>query len=279
MRPPEQPATWQVEADADDATAAAVFATDRLWNGYSLADLAPPLRAFTTVAVACQHDAHASAAACLFYRHPSFNSLIPHGAAAGIAAILAQANTAGALPQETFALAQAEQLAALARWYDFLDGRHEMLRMAVDAGTFRAPAERLARVERLGAADLEALRDLYAAYPESAFTADQLQLGVFYGVHDGAALVAAGGTHVVAPRYAIAAVGNVFTRPAARGHGYARAITAAVTAELLTTTCRDIILNVAVENAAALHVYASLGFHPHCRYWEGRARLRRGASR
>jgi ribosomal protein S18 acetylase RimI-like enzyme len=274
VRQREQFTTWQVEADADEATAAAAFAADRLWNGYSLADLAPPLRAFTTVAVARQHDTHAPAAACLFYRHPSFNSLIPHGAADGVATILARSSTLGVLPQETFALAQAEQLAALARWYDFPDGRHEMLRMAVDAGTFRAPATRTAGVERLDAADLEALRDLYAAYPESAFTSDQLQLGVFYGVRDGAALVAAGGTHVVAPRYAIAAVGNVFTRPAARGHGYARAITTAVTADLLTNTCRDVILNVAVENAAALRIYSGLGFHPHCRYWEGRARLR-----
>ena len=97
----ERPTTWHVEADADDATAAAVLATDRRWNGYSLADLAPPLRAFTTVAVARQLDAHAPAAACLFYRHPSFNSLIPHGAADGVAAILAQANAAGAQAEHT----------------------------------------------------------------------------------------------------------------------------------------------------------------------------------
>jgi ribosomal protein S18 acetylase RimI-like enzyme len=265
---------WQVEPSADDTSAYAALAADRLWNGYSLADLAPLLRAFTTVAVARRHDAKVPAAACLFYRHPSFNSTIPHGNADGVAAILAQASIHGLLPQQTFALAQNEQLAALKEWYDFPDGHHEMLRMAVDADTFTAPDARLASIERLAVADLDALRELYAAYPESAFTADQLQHGVFYGVRAGTQLIAAGGTHVVAPRYAIAAVGNIFTRPAARGRGYARAIAAAVTADLLAAACRDVILNVAVENTAAIHVYSGLGFHPHCRYWEGRARLR-----
>ncbi|MBI2761154.1 MAG: GNAT family N-acetyltransferase [Chloroflexi bacterium] len=124
-------------------------------------------------------------------------------------------------------------------------------------------------LERLGANDLDALLDLYTHYPENAFTADGLKTGIFHGVRDGRRLVAAGGTHVVSFRYGVAAVGNIFTRPETRGRGYATAITAAVTADLLALPCRDIILNVDVMNTAASSIYTALGYREHCLYWEG----------
>ena len=76
---------WLVETDVDDADAYAAFATDRLWCGYAVADLEPPFRAYSRVAVArCGADV----AACLVLRHPDFNSIVPHGPAAGLDAIL-----------------------------------------------------------------------------------------------------------------------------------------------------------------------------------------------
>ena len=149
--------------------------------------------------------------------------------------------------------------------------------MAADAATFRPPpvaARPPAEVERLTLADLPALRDLYAEYPGNAFNEDQLAAGVFYGARaargDGA-LLAAGGTHVTAAEYGIAAIGNIYTRPRARGRGYATAITTAITADLLAGPYRDVILNVAVANEPAVRLYRGLGFREHCRYQEGRA--------
>jgi len=153
------------------------------------------------------------------------------------------------------------------------DAPEPMLRMAVDRASFRPPA-RLTAVGRLGPTDLDALTDLYAAYPGNGFQTDQLATGVFYGVRDGEELLAAAGTHVISARYAIAAIGNIFTRPAARGRGFAGAVTAAVVAELLGGSCRDTILNVARANEPAQRVYRRLGFREHARHYEGLATAR-----
>ena len=42
---------WVLEGAASDAVALAALAGDRYWNGYSIADLAPPLHQWTRVAV------------------------------------------------------------------------------------------------------------------------------------------------------------------------------------------------------------------------------------
>src|SRR5262249_41725053 len=109
----------------------------------------------------------------------------------------------------------------------------------------------------------------------NAFTADQLTSGPFFGVRSGAELLAAGGTHVVARPYGIAAIGNVYTRPEARGRGYAGAITAALVAALFKGRCRDVILNVAEATLAARRIYERLGFRIHCEYREGPIERRR----
>lgn len=269
--------SWRLDPDADDAAAYAALAGDRAWNGYSIADLVPPFRAHTRVALAWPPDAPLGApasAACLFLRHPSFSSTVPHGEPAGVAAILGALADRNALPEATYILTREEHRPLLERHYDTPGGWQEMWRMATDAATFLPPAGTDAPLARLGPDDLPALLDLYAEYPENAFNADQLLNGVFYGVRDGAALLAAGGTHVTAARYGLAAVGNIYTRPAARGRGHARALTAAIVGDLLDGGCRDVILNVAVANAPAQRVHRRLGFREHCRYWEGSGELR-----
>lgn len=266
---------WRLDLDATDAAAYAALAGDRAWNGYSIADLAPPFREHTRVAVAWPVDVPVEAtasAACLFLRHPAFCSTVPHGDVAGVAAILAAVATAGDLPEATYILARDEHRPAIERYYHVPDGWQPMARMAVNAETFQPPAPSNAPLVRLEPEDLPALLDLYGGYSDNAFNADQLLSGIFYGVRTGETLAAAGGTHVIAERYGIAAVGNIYTRPSARGRGYAGALTAAVVRDLLAGPCRDVILNVATANAPARRIYQRLGFRHHCDYWEGSGR-------
>lgn len=252
--------SWRVERDVDEAAAYAAFATDRRWCGYAIADLEPPFRAYGRVDVARRGDA---VAAVLLFRHPAFTSVVPHGDPAGLAAILAGME----LPARTHLFARDEQLPTLRRFFDYPDPT-PMVRMAVDRAGFRplgGPAV------RLGEADAAALTDLYQGYPESAFQPDQLATGVFRGVREGGRLLAAAGTHVVSRRYGIAAVGNIYTRPEARGRGLAAAVTAAVVRELLANGIEEAILNVALANEPARRVYARLGFVDHCPHYEGMA--------
>jgi ribosomal protein S18 acetylase RimI-like enzyme len=259
---------WQVELEADDATAYAVLAADERWNGYSIGDLAPPYRAYAQFAVA-RREAQPPSAACLLLRHPTFTVLIPTGDPAGVAAIWAVAD----LPARAFVTAQAPHLPALERHYTFAEGPEAMRRMAVTAATFHPPDRSVAGVVRLGPADLAAVQALYgtnAGSPLAApFHAELLTLGPFYGVRLGDTLVAAGGTHALAQRYGIAAIGNILTLSAHRGRGYGTAVTAAVVAELLTGACQTVILNVAEHNHVAVRMYARLGFRTHCPYQEG----------
>ncbi len=264
---------WHVERDAPAEVAYAILAADRLWNGYSITDLAPATREWTRVAVARQGD-NGAEAACLFYQHPAFNSLIPYGDPEGVAAILADAAAAGLLPTETYILAQEPQIAALAVHYLFPQGRRPMLRMAVDQTRFTLPAAGIALASHLRDADLTPLLAFYTTYPDSTFTADQLAHGVFYGVREGGRIVAAGGTHVVAAEYGLAAAGNIFVIPEARGRGLGGVVTAAIVGELLAGPCREVILNVGAANVPATRLYQRLGFTAHCAYGEARAVLR-----
>lgn len=258
---------WEVALDVDDATAYAAFAADRRWCGYAIADLDAPFREHSRVAVARLGE---EVAACLVLRHPAFTSVVPHGPAEGLAAILARAE----LPTTTHLFARAEHLGVLRRWFVY-PAPTPMLRMGVDRTAFIPAA---GRAERLGSGDLPALAELYAAYDGSAFQPDQLATGVFYGIRHGGALLAAAGTHVVSARYGIAALGNVFTRPEARGRGLARAVTSAVVQELLAGPCGEVILNVVQANAPAIAVYDRLGFRIHCPHYEGIAALQARAA-
>jgi hypothetical protein len=175
-------AAWSVTLDADDAAAHAAFATDRLWSGYAIADLDPPFRAYSTVAVARRGS---DVAACLTLRHPAFVAVVPHGPYDGLVALLAHME----LPRAAFLFARAEHLPAVKHHFDYVPT--PMLRMAVNAGRFR-PIEGVA--QRLGPDDLADLLELYSGYDGNAFQPDQLALGVFYGIREGGRLLAAGGT-------------------------------------------------------------------------------------
>lgn len=265
-------AHWRITDNLPTDQAYALLATDRYWNGYSIADLAPATRAWTTV-TAADHPT-AGTAACLLYRHPAFNALIPTGVPAGVAAILTTLATTNQLPSETAVLLREEHCAAIEQHYTFPQPLTPMLRMALaTAAAVVTPNGTTPR--QLTAADLPLLEALYASYPANSFVADQLMHGVFFGVADTPdRLLAAGGTHVVASEYGLAALGNIFVLPEARGRGLGQAVTATLVQHLLAIGYRDLILNVAVSNETARKLYQRLGFREHCAYLEGTANRR-----
>lgn len=257
---------WQTIADADSASARALLNQDRAWNGYALADLEPPFRQYSRFATAAREDA-APSAGCLVLQHPAITVIVPHGDAEGVAAILAA--IAADLPVRAELSVRPEHLPAVQRYYTPHPDLREMLRMQVDAVAFQPPPPLSVAAEPLGRADAAALFDLYRGYDENLFREELLDDGCFFGVRAEGRLLAAGGTHVVCPEQGVAAVGNIFTRPEARGRGLARAVTAAVTVALLAKGCRDVVLNVRADNTPAIRVYSGLGYREHCHFWEG----------
>jgi ribosomal protein S18 acetylase RimI-like enzyme len=127
---------------------------------------------------------------------------------------------------------------------------------------------------RLKASDVPALQALYADGDSSGeapdfFFPSMVANGVFHGIYEGPTLVAAAGTHLLAREEGAAAIGNIYTRRDRRGRGLGRLVTSAVLGELAGV--ETIGLNVRVDNAAALHLYESLGFARHCEFYEALA--------
>jgi len=146
-----------------------------------------------------------------------------------------------------------------------------MWRMAWTGDRLASPG---AATKRLAATDVPALQALYADGESSGespgfFFPSMVADGVFHGIYEGTALVAAAGTHLLAREEGAAAIGNVYTRHDRRGRGLARLATSAVLNEL--SGVETIGLNVRADNDAALHLYESLGFARHCRFYEGLA--------
>jgi len=96
--------------------------------------------------------------------------------------------------------------------------------------------------------------------------------GVFFGVYEGDALVAAAGTHLFAPEERAVAIGNIYTMRDRRGRGLGAAVTRAVLD--VVKDSGTVGLNVRAHNHAALHLYESLGFVRHCQFFEGLATVR-----
>jgi ribosomal protein S18 acetylase RimI-like enzyme len=147
-----------------------------------------------------------------------------------------------------------------------------MWRMTWTGDRLAAPS---AMTSRLDASDVPALQALYADGESSGESPDfffpsMVADGVFHGIYEGTALVAAAGTHVLAPAEGAAAIGNVYTRHDRRGRGLGRVVTSAVLGEL--SGIQTIGLNVRADNDAALYLYESLGFARHCQFYEALAR-------
>lgn len=127
------------------------------------------------------------------------------------------------------------------------------------------------RATRLSEADVAAIERLYADGESSGEAPDffypaMVARGVFFGVYDGAALVAAAGTHLLSRDEGAAAIGNIYTRRDRRGRGLGRIVTTSVMRELAGV--ETVGLNVRADNAPAIRLYESLGFTHHCEFYE-----------
>ena len=261
---PEKSDDWQLDLAADDAVAYAALATDVIWNGYGIADLVPPYRAYTQVSVA-RRAGDAAQATYVILRHPVFNALIGAGDADGLAALLA----AVALPTTALLMVPGPLLPTIEQFWHFRTGPLAMVRMQITSATFRPVPDWATVATRMTVADVADLQAFYAEHGGVHFTTEQVTDGPFFGVRQAGRIVAGGGTHAMAARYGIAAIGNILTHPAARGRGYASAITSAITASLIDDGCGTVILNVVAANSVARRLYQRLGYQDYCDFWEG----------
>jgi len=256
---------------ADPAAIRQILETDRRWAVYALADLAPEYSASARWHIA----ADGRPALLLVYRGFDPPVLFAHGAAADLAPLLPEVADVPA-----FYLSVRQETADLLRASGYaIRDEKRMWRMAVDPAHFEPPAH---TAMRLGPADYEALVSLHrdgdaAGEAPPFFSAGMLRHGVYYGIREGRAIVAAAGTHVLALRESVAGIGNVYTRRDRRGRGLGAQVSGAVTTELLRLGVRTVVLNVDESNAAALRVYERLGFERYCEYREGIAILGRPA--
>lgn len=227
-----------------------ILESDRLYAAYAIGDLDPGM--FAKCEWTAAFDGSVAKALCLLFKGLTPNALFCLGEPAGLAMMLGSAMR----PGRVFFAAKHAHLPTIRAFYD-LEGVESLLRMALTAAEFR-PSEGQAVL--LSSRDIHDLNGLYRLGGGSGFAPYQVTQGIFYGVHADGQLVATAGTHVIAPAYGIACVGNVFTHPGYRGRGLARVCTSAVVRDVLAKGCRDVVLNVRQDNAPALRAYRRLGF-------------------
>lgn len=260
---------WRIHDDTDENDVLSLLEQDRIWNCFALADLLPPIRAYTRYLTASYRDKKPSAL-LVIVRHPEIKVISPFGETAGVAALLAQAD----LPEVTLVQTTAAHRSLLEAAFRPRPTWDEMLRMAVTAPMF-TPQPSDERIVRLTSDDSAEVSELYQLFPENHFRPELLEQNSFHGLRENGRLLAIAGTHVIAEPYGIAVVGGVFTRPEARGQGYASLVTSALVARLLERGCRDVVLNVYATNAPAVAVYNRLGFQTRHYLWSGPAERRK----
>ncbi|MEK6721039.1 MAG: GNAT family N-acetyltransferase [Chloroflexota bacterium] len=230
---------------------------ERLFAAYAICDLED--REFPRTRWGMAFDGDQPIAVGLEYSGLTPQPLFLMGSPSGIEAILREVLR----PRAAFTAVMPEHLAALSSVYR-VDPGPQMVRMWVD-GTRFLPIR--ADVERLGPGDVGELNRLYHLGFASWLPGSSIVDGVYYGIRIGGRLVSAAGTHVISPAARLGVVGNVLTHVDHRGRGYAAAVTAAVTAELLLT-CDQVVLNVRSDNPPALQAYRRIGYAEHVRFEE-----------
>jgi ribosomal protein S18 acetylase RimI-like enzyme len=105
----------------------------------------------------------------------------------------------------------------------------------------------------------EAVAFYAASYPTSYFEPVNLERGPYVAIRDAHGIAAIAGVHVYSPSLRVASLGNIATRPDARGRGYARRVTAAL-CRLLQAEVDVLGLNVRADNAPAIACYRAVGF-------------------
>lgn len=230
---------------------------DRLYSAYALCDLDDREFRKTRWGIAMESDRPVAVA--LEYTGLTPQPLFVMGRNDGIGAILRDVIR----PRAAFVAARLDALPAVETVYR-VDPGATMIRMWVDRASFRPyPAD----VRRLLPAEIADLNRLYQLGFASWLPGSAIGEGVYYGIRVNGRLVAAAGTHVISRDARLAVVGNVLTHADFRGRGYAKATTAAVTAELLRF-CDQVVLNVRADNPPAIQAYRRLGYREHVRFEE-----------
>ncbi len=251
----ERPLT--VRQTADRRMLRTFLERERLFAAYALCDLEDREFARTRWGIALDGDQ--PVAIGLEYSGLTPQPLFLMGSHAGITAILRDVLR----PRVAFTAVMPSDLDAVAAVYR-VDPGPQMVRMWIDQTRF-VPIR--ADVERLGPGDIGELNRLYQLGFASWLPGSAIADGIYYGIRVGGRLVAAAGTHVISETARLGVVGNVLTHVEHRGRGYAAAVTAAVTAELLLS-CDQVVLNVRSDNPPALQAYRRVGFAEHVRFEE-----------
>lgn len=246
-----------VRQTADRGLLRSFLERERLFAAYAICDLED--REFPRTRWGMAFDGDRPIAVGLEYSGLTPQPLFLMGSPPGIEAILREVLR----PRAAFTAVMPEHLGALSSVYR-VDPGPQMVRMWVDDTRF-LPIR--ADVERLGPGDVGELNRLYHLGFASWLPGSSIVDGVYYGIRIGGRLVSAAGTHVISPAARLGVVGNVFTHVDHRGRGYAAAVTAAVTAELLLT-CDQVVLNVRSDNPPALQAYRRIGYAEHVRFEE-----------
>ena len=261
------PATQlRARAVTDREEIAAFLRTDRRYAAYALGDLDSASRGRCSWGIA--YDRAGQPAALAMHHdglvpQPLFLMGDPDGCRAVLASVIKPRD---AFFQSTEALDE-----AAADLYE-LERPTELLRMVVDGETFVPSA---GTAVRLHAGDIDDLNRLYQLGFRAGFAQAILDDAVYYGIRIRGRLVSAAGTHVINRAEGIAVVGNVMTHADYRGHGFARMVAGAVTADLLEQV-PDVALNVHADNAPAVAAYSRLGYREYRRLTERLGRRRSG---
>ncbi|HMG20230.1 MAG TPA: GNAT family N-acetyltransferase [Kofleriaceae bacterium] len=239
-------------------------------HAYELGDLDPREAAHTTWIARDPVDA-----VVLVYRGLATPTIVAlaegEGDAGAVHALLAGAAAGGELPPRFYAHLTPGAEAALAERYRLeLLGHHWKMGLAARvAGDPEGVAD--GAVVRLGPEHADEVARFYAAsYPASYFEPANLSRGPYLALRDGGGIAAIAGVHVYSPALRVASLGNIATRPDARGRGLARRVTAALCG-LLQAEVDVIGLNVRIDNAAAIACYRRIGFEVFHTYDEWRA--------
>jgi ribosomal protein S18 acetylase RimI-like enzyme len=242
---------------------------DPIWSVYALADLQPAFAPYCHWSVVQGDNGEA-----VVLRFTALQPPILF--ATGDRHAVAEALATTELPERIYVTLQRAHYALLSDYYVWTGDAHPMARMVLRSNVRVVLPETIlpenAAVVRLYPDDAEAIAALYrqgGPFTPDAFDPYQLEDGVFYGIkEEQGALSAVGGTHIVAWQERMGAIGNMYTHPAQRGKGYARAVLGAIIAELQARNVTTIVLNVDERNATARGLYERYGFAPYCTYIE-----------
>lgn len=245
----------------DPAAIRAILETDRSWSMYALGDMAPGFFEYTQWFAATGERP----AIAMLYGAFTPPILFVLGQAADVRPLLDEI----AATPEVFLHIPPGILPLINERY-LVHKEARMWRMVLD--DLRATSAD--GISTLGMDDVPALQRLYADGDAAGEAPDffapwMVEQQTYVGVREGGELIAAAGTHLVAPSEGVAAIGNVYTRRDRRQRGLATRLTSAVASELRRRGLRTIVLSVNQQRSAAIAVYEKLGFLRHCEFVEG----------